>query len=504
MAVTAEINKLIEDIHSADRNGDWQQNLVASHQAALSSLNSSDISLKNNVLNEILRQRVDESILDDVTAALDAPNSEDFSRKLSESSAGWQANLTARTEQEARLRPRELSQQFAGINQEQAQAMQQALAEGNIIAMLSAMMIMLQQMGQGGQPTLGGAFAPAARGAQGATAEAAVPAASLPVPDNNMAQEPEGQLLHDYFSRAIFDGNMQAPPRDASPETLAAIGVQTGRITGMSPEEMRDMFEAKIERDIKSGTFPYGDFAPEMAASKATEIANTLYDYALNHEQITRRSVNNDGQKTYAFFVDENKLDTAINAVFSGDTPIISTSSNSDNAEINSVNAPISELLHHGTPIQAVAGDVNENGDIQITAPDGEGLFALTNPEGGYAVYMVEGNKESFGFSEIDAVNSAADIKRLFGDEFSIRMVNVPDTEMNGGGGRPAGYYIESGDNNFYIGFDALPEAQVTEAFKAARSQSVEAQSNAVANPTVDNSIGVTDEKRPAVEHLTP
>lgn len=598
MAVTAEIEKLIEDIHSADRSGDWQKRLAQGHEAAVGSLSATDAALKSNVLNEILRQRVDATILDDVMSAMDAPDSENFAKKLGESSASWAANLKARSEQDVRARPRDLSPEFATINQAQIATMQQALAEGDIVTMLSTMMVMLRQLSQGGALSLGADFSSVAGQGSGAPASAApaqggapneaeatqgAGSQSLPRPDIDVSANPEGQMLHGYFMDAIIQGNRQAQYREASPETLQGAGLSSAMVAGMAPEDMREMFLAKIERDIKSGAFPYGDFPPEQAAQKAQEITNVLYDYALDHGQSIRRSskdFNDPSMTSLTFAIDENKLKTAVNVMFSGDAPVMSNTlehgygadyfegvyvylrdeqnhgaalsadilkahfdkllngyeapngqqvppvldipeSMHDHFMIEveraselareggfdeqifgrameqsfglinyeSVSAPMrSDVLEHGAPVRGHTGATNENGDVQVNAVDGTPLFALTNPQGGYAIYSVDGSPDNPVFTEIDVINESADIDRLFGAEFDIRAAHI---DAGDGNRNPAGYYVEAaGENNrFYISFDALPEAQVTDAFKAARAQdsvSTQPRSQQPA-PTVEN-----------------
>lgn len=611
MAMTAEVNKLIEDLHSADRSGDWPQRLAQSHGAALGSLSTPDAALKSNVLNEILRQRVDAAILDDVMAAMHAPDSQGFSQKVGEASANWAAVVKARSEQDVKLRPRDLSPEFAAINQAQITNMQQALADGNVIAMLSTMMIMLRQLSTGGQSSLGPAFGGAVA-ATTAGASAGAPAAgtgavqendagtngaSLRRPDIDVSNKPEGQMLHGYFMDAIFQGNQQAEYRPASPETLQGAGINSAMVAGMAPEDMREMFLVKIEQDIKNGTFPYGNFPPEQAAQKAREITDVLYDYALDHGQSVRRSskdLSDPSMTSLTFAVDESKLKTAVNVMFSGDAPVMSSrlehgygadyfagvyvylrdeknqgaaldadfikahfekllkgheapngqqvppaldipegmhdsflrnvekahalaaedgrfdervfgrsmEMNYGLADFEGVSAPMRvDMLDHGAPVDARIGDANENGDIQVHAPDGTPLFALTNPEGGYAVYRADGTGENFSFTEIDIVNERADIERLFGADFKIRVASVPDADLDGGNTKPAGYFVEAGQNTFYIGFDALPEAQVTDAFKAARSQDIDTQSRQPA-PSVENAVAGPADKLPEVSQF--
>lgn len=434
MAISPQINELIEILHNSDRSGDWEQRIVTLYDAALETLPTPEAGLKKNVLDEILRQRVDEDILDDVMQAAEAPDSTGFASRIKTASANWAAlNLAARSEEEARERPRDLSPEFMALDQNLINQMQTALQEGNIIGMLSIMFTMLTQMGnEDNNP----AVAPAAASlAVAATPGAATDGAAqsepqpLPLPDVDMSEKPEGQLLYNYFMDAIVDGNSQAQYRPIPEETALRMGtdIPNAWVAGMTPEDMHDMFRAKIEQDIANGDFPYGSFPPEQAAEKAQQIADTLLGYALDHGQSDRRrSTDMNGNPSLTFFIEEENLQMAINAMFSG--PNAAFNNNMTVVADAGYFAEVYEFLRDDQNQGAAlnADFINEHFDKLIngyTAPNGQHIPA---------VLEIPAHLQDHFRQEIERAHEAAKVNgafdsRVFGEmmEQSFGTINL-------------------------------------------------------------------------------
>lgn len=157
------------------------------------------------------------------------------------------------------------------------------------------------------------------------------------------------------------------------------------------------------------------------------------------------------------------------------------------------------EIYDHGGRVHVRLGEQTEN-SIAAIDENGAQLFEFANFMEGesFSVYGVRGDVDHPVMEEVVAdLDNINDVRALFGDEFDIRVVSEPDVDMDHGNTKAIGYYISSENgNSFYVGFDAIPEENVSATFREARSRELDTQSRE-ALPSVDYSIG--QEERPSV-----
>ncbi len=128
------------------------------------------------------------------------------------------------------------------------------------------------------------------------------------------------------------------------------------------------------------------------------------------------------------------------------------------------------DIFDHGRPVIAVLGD-----DIGVKTPEGVDLFTFASPNEGFAVYGARDSDHGFYMETVDHVENMDDLKRLFGETFEISPAGMPDTDLNGDNTELSGYFIKAENGNtFYIGFDGLPEENVSAAFKELRADDLD------------------------------
>lgn len=125
MALTPEVQSLIDILHEETRDEAWQARVQDSYEAAQTTLNMTDESVARAVLREVLRQNVDDAILDDVLDAAKADSAEAFAQNIHEKAQSWDgAEINPRLEIEIAKDPRQLGEEFNGagaIGREDAQ-----------------------------------------------------------------------------------------------------------------------------------------------------------------------------------------------------------------------------------------------------------------------------------------------------------------------------------------------------------------------------------------------
>jgi hypothetical protein len=363
----------------------------------------------------------------------------------------------------------------------------------------------------------------------------------------------------------------------------------------MLPEEIHDIYRVRIEQDIRNGTFPVGDFPPEMAAQKADEIMAVFGAYAIDIIQPQRIQIHapQDIVHDYAqrgLIISGNAIDTlswnpseqgmqrAASALLSGDSPVLGTApivqntqfshamfkdaynhvmndlnygaamrpehlinyfqariegttalngrqlspdldipehmrphfnaqiENAFNAsrigqrfdadvfathmhnafatlDMDSVITPArTDLLQHGTEISAQLGTFDANtGQVEILSADGTLLFHIDLNDS-QAVYSLNGgnmidafHQSDAHFDEIDTITDIESLRRVFGESFTIQYTSpVHNDRLDTHGDVPTGYFIRGENGNRFYTSPDMPQ-NTTEAFSAAREQSMAA-----------------------------
>ncbi|MFN3700978.1 MAG: hypothetical protein ACK4VI_05560 [Alphaproteobacteria bacterium] len=329
MAFTPEVQEFLDILHNADRGDDWEARLAQGHESAIGSLGAQDLEVAQNMLREIVQQYSHDSITADAVSALEAGTSEDFAARLKASAAGWSADpIRARTAQEVQANSRDVTSQmqFLNMSSEMQERLTQALQSGDLISLFTAIFAIFQS---GGLPAFAANPANPAR----------PPPADIPQPTVDISNNPAGDALFNYFRETLFEANGQMRQREITaddfPEGTRLLGRHDYFITtSMLPDEIREMYRARIEQDIRDGTFPIGDFPPEMAAQKADEIMAVFGTFAIDTIRPSQIVIDG-GVDTILYSPSEDGTRRAISALLSGDSPVLATAPIVQNAGLD-------------------------------------------------------------------------------------------------------------------------------------------------------------------------
>lgn len=565
MALTPEIQTLLETVHESPRGDDWATRTAEAYNVALESIDTSSIAvmaeasieaLRNDTLQEVLRQFADDRILNDLLQITDTPEAEDFEARLGAAAQGWPANVNIfRSDdlEEEGLRPHEAAQE---IDTGLAARLQEAARQGDTAAIM-ATLLMLQQ--QGAENDYAG----------GLGNDGEVPGHLSPV----------GEELFDYIKDLIHRANSQTHEHRA----FTPGGREEGVLISLSPQDMAAAIRTEIMEDVRNGTF----IVDGLSTQEAEAIANAIAQQAILPEGAMRMYSGqaSGGPINYGFEINDARLAQAIDGLFLGDEAVLQADMVAglsdtqfaryyqDVMDIRGGGTTADDLIEYFTRL--VEGDVNEAtgeviepeiyipehmreqfyaeiyeaydksreggfnfdadvfGDhmeeqfgiideqvqaamqhdnydygepieVQFTrptdqgfvvgSPDGEQVFELSAADGGFSIYVIDGE----GFDAVTDIDSPEDIVQFFGEEgFTVRAVSHRDDGNAHDDTQMAGYFIqtESGQS-FYVGFDAIPESGISTEFREQRNASLD-QSPSGPDAEIDPDIVIGETRRP-------
>lgn len=286
MALTPEVQSFIEILHEETRDAAWQARVQESYEAARASMGTSDANVTKAALREILRQNVDDYILDDVMDAAQADDAEDFSQSLYEKAQSWEANpVEPRRAVDIAREPRPLGSQFDDADPQLSERVRSAAVDGDVMLLVHSLTAFI------GMNNLN---------ADNDAAMPNAPSSIAGVQDVQMTSE--GQNLFNYMDEVLTDANLQVVYDMDNPPADGQLRVS------LNPEEMEGVFRAAIERDIQNGTFPISglemedvdaivDIIKAQALDKITPVTdtdmygNTFYSYDPSNDDL-RMAVN--------------------------------------------------------------------------------------------------------------------------------------------------------------------------------------------------------------------
>lgn len=621
MAVSPEIQGLIDALHATPREEGWAQNVADAYTAAIASV---PVELEGaapefvemvqtKVVQETLRQHVDEDILPDVMAITEAPPGEDFAEGLTERASDWPTALTPFSDEELETTGLRRNAEAEAINPNGALEMARLAREGSQADLISTLLL-LQEQGQeyAYQPT----NAPGAEVAGSLTAEGrslfdyvqeTIYAANSQLDPISYARDENGEFIRDENGQKVLQNNRPFDPDGADGS------YREGVLITLNPEEMRALMRTEIAQDIQNGTFPI----PGLTVADAERIADQLYENAFTRAERTGVDVGGSGPGldgsgrvlNYQFRVPEAALAEAIDGMFLGENPVLDTTAQlglnagqfteeylgimndlgagmtadhliehftklveghtdytvnppeeipptmavpehmreqfydsirqayedsrrldpndpdsmltqNFNADIfgermeerfgiidaeHSVDPMNQDALDYGAEIPVQLGAETENG-FQVVNEAGEVMFEIS-VEDGFAIYAARSNGENLIMDEMRSVDSKEALRELLGEDgFTIRAVSPLDAGLDGADAGISGYYISAPEtgNSFHVGFDAVPEASVTDEFRASRNDGFDTRD---ATPDLevapDFTIGEpTAEQRPTVAQM--
>lgn len=555
MALSPEFQTLVETLHEDVRDEAWAGRVVDSYQAVYEQIGS-ELERSEageflapqyiDAIQEVLRQHVDERILNDVLAVTDGLVAEDFEEQLVETASSWPTNLIIFSEEEE-LRPNE---QYTEIDADAARRLQEASREGNTVEIMQLLLTLQQRVDvePGYAPRL------TEEGIAGSLSHV-------------------GQALFDYIQDIIHQGNQNQGPRVFAEVEAGASTVTTS----MNPAMMEQAIRTAIMTDIQNGTFPIDGMDIHDAARIASAIVQAIPD---EDDFITAQAGRGPVNKIYE--IDPGALAQAIDGLFLGEEPTLQADMTAgltahqfgqEYAEVLNVwgagmtpdhliehftnlvegyenyntgeqvppeiNIPefmreqfyaeiyeafeasraegewdpdafgehmfeqfglideqyqapmLRDRLDYGEPISLGLGRETENG-IMAVSPDGQEMFEINLGDDGFTIYAATGEGEGFNFDGMADVNTMEELRELFGEEgFTIRAVTHLDEGLDNENSQLAGYYIQTPDSHrFYVGFDAIPESGVTPEFRALRDSTLDQQSR-VPDLEIDTTLTV-------------
>lgn len=318
MALSPEIQGLIDTLHTTPREEGWGQSVLEQYQAALDSIQTPGIEavpehiimMKNDVLQEILRQHVDEDILPDVMQVFDNPPREEFVETLEEKASAWPEALQVYTEEEFEAGGPRLNQYAEQTDPASAEQMAAAARAGNSDATLQ-MILLLNELGR---------------------ERTYIPAGNAPGEDVPGSMTANGRTLFDYVKDVIYRGNAELGDRTNAelffdPDD-AGGQYRPGVLITMTPQEMRKAVQDAIFLDIENGTFPIQG----LDSTDAARIANALYDQAFTDAERTGVDVGGSVEGSivnYSFMVSDAALSRAIDGLFLGENPVMESTAQS-------------------------------------------------------------------------------------------------------------------------------------------------------------------------------
>lgn len=307
MAVSPEIRSFIDILHEDVRDEAWMERLENAYTAFAETIPASDLVSKPQIIQEVLRQHVDEDILGDVFRAAQADSAEGFVHSLTEPVEGadgesytpvssWKTGQVPIPEdEEAELR------NVLG-NPEDTSEFERQLQTAAKGADFDTMVMLLMQLNNPEPDS-----PPIQRDADGEITGHA---------------SPQGEALFDYIKDAMYEANSNHGFSDFTPP--GGGPEDAGRLNVLTPDEMVAMFEVKILNDIKNGTFPVGSFSEEEALEVTERIVGILQENVLNDRatELTR-GITPAGRITYHMKNDDNQIKAAIDQMFSGEDPVL-------------------------------------------------------------------------------------------------------------------------------------------------------------------------------------
>lgn len=582
--ITPEIQSLIDILHEDVRDDAWQQRVAQAYDTAIAPALAGDAlptdrAVAQTALQEILRQRVADEILDDVMSAAENGQGIDFARTLREKAARWErTGLAARSEDEVSVRPRQLDAQFNALDADKVQSLLNAVIDGDFTMIFAILLGLGNLRSMTPDP---------------AAAETGTPSATPLTPrqegvdftvNRNANLTPEGEDLFRYFKDILGEGNAQVVYGEKLvQDDERFMGFRTNSLT---PTEMSQLYRDTIARDIREGTFPIGDYSPDQAEAIAEQMTAILNTYTLDRI-VPRSGVDYYGENTVTFNPSDYDFRHAIDVMMSpgalgaprveGATPDaaspspaivennyrpflsaqdfgnayvagIERHSASMDAEdlVNYFKAQIEgyesrghqipptldlpehlrgafydkireafaesarpnqygefnrdsdlfgrlmaeefgiinatgivqprrdDIFDHAAPVSAVLGD-----DLNVTAPDGRTLFSFEGPTPDFSLYGARVDGEGrFYMEEAAHISGLDDLRNIFGETFEISIASKPDHDLDESNTEMSGYFVRtSSGNTFYIGFDAIPEENITSDFREMRAQDLDTQS---------------------------
>lgn len=301
MALTPEIRSFIDILHEETRDVAWQARVQQSYEAAQATMGTADVGAAKAGLREVLRQNVDESILDDVLEAAEADSAEAFAQNIHEKAQSWAAApIDPRLEVEIARDPRPLGPQFNAADPQLAEQIRNAAVNGDLMILINALLAHIGMQG----PDADGAGQPGAGVDTGAN-----PTASGVI---DVQMTTEGQNLFNYINQVLEDGNGGII---YDPENLPSDGQL--RIS-MTPAEMENALRSSIEHDIEAGTFPISG----LGAEDVDAIVGIISARAL--DRITA-DVDQDpyGNTYHSYDPSDNDLRAAVNMILTGDQAVV-------------------------------------------------------------------------------------------------------------------------------------------------------------------------------------
>ena len=624
-----DIAAFVEALHSPQRDDAWLAGLKDLHQKILSAFANDDEGQNREIFQEIVRQRLDESILADVMAAMEDKNPEEFIEALKASYESWKADpIQARTDAEIEANPRAPDAEL-GLKGDIATKFNKAAKEGDI----NALVTLLHTLQSQAQP------------APQQSAEADQP----PV---KVHQTPLGNALYDYVHEQIRLANRDFEPHEISENETTFMKMNP------SHEQMRENLRMKIQADIKAGRFPVGSYTPDQAEDVAKSISEKIYQNGLKPSDTRivpapsfapKGPNGEEAPKSLYYNFSEENLNTAIDALFAGNNPIIKN--NFDNIgsaaffeqvyldamresgaglraddlierfkelaegthiysklpddlptdefpegpaaalleahklvdsfktpegsipDVSSIPADQQEaftkasnlierfsafhefkeftldipperredfyqgvreafeasrlkggdldpekfgeklfelygtmdrsgyaepkrtdILDFGQPISVKSGE-----GLNVTTPEGTPLFSFADPSTeGFSLYGLRTDADGItDFEDLTHIDSLEELREVLGDDFKIRIVSKPDKDDDPSNTEAVGYYIEAQGGTFYIGFDAVPESNITPDFQAARAEQADQTMRDPSETLKDGLIAGPTEHRP-------
>lgn len=296
MALTPEVQSFIDILHEETRDAAWQARVQESYEAAQTSMGTTDVNVSKAALGEILRQNVDDAILEDVMDAAQADDAEDFAQITYEKAQSWDsAPIDPRLEVDIARAPRPLGAQFNGADPQQAERVRSAAIEGDLMLLVHSLTAYI--------------------GMKGADADNATPGPDTPsvisgVRDVQMTSE--GKNLFNYMDTVLTEANLQVvydmknPPADGQLRT------------SLNPAEMEGAFRAAIERDIQNGTFPIAGLELEDVDA----IVGIIKTQALENIQPVM-GTDMYGNTFYSYDPSNDDLRMAANVILTGDQAVV-------------------------------------------------------------------------------------------------------------------------------------------------------------------------------------
>jgi|GEM_PF-1819225 len=302
MALTPEVQSFIEILHEETRDAAWQARVQESYETAQATLGTADGAAARAGLREVLRQNVDDSILDDVLAASEAESAEAFAQTIHDRAQSWaEAPIDPRLEVEIARNPRPLGPQFNGADPQLTEQIRSAAINGDLMVLINALLAHLGMQGLDAD----GAAQPGARA--GADTD---PATSGVI---NVEMTPEGQNLFNYINQVLEDGNGGIIYDPDNPPSDGQLRIS------MTPAEMENALRTSIEHDIQAGTFPISG----LGADDVDAIMEIISTRAIDR---ISADVGQDpyGNTYHSYDPGDNDLRAAVNMILTGDQAVVS------------------------------------------------------------------------------------------------------------------------------------------------------------------------------------